>query len=301
MRAGLICAFVAAVMLVSPLPQAQEPAAVAVDFSEGSIEAIPFEAGRPWSWAVRGFMDDPDRKLYNKAKAKLLRGEQVFSHTQSRFDTDQYCEVAKHYDYTWFEMQHSRMRFDEVEDMIRACPHVGATPMIRMPDASDSNMQKAYDLGVLGTIVPMVDDVYKARDAARHARFPPAGRRSQGGSGLWDNFLNPVDTYRSSVNDNILVTVMLETVESVNNTYEIASTPGIDVVILGNGDIESFSGFSKDTPEYQDLITRVRNATYRAGKFWGNAWATYAEGNVLSPDSRFHQNGPSNDGWSSGR
>ena len=93
---------------------------------------------------------------------------------------------------------------------------------------------------------------------------------------------------------------MLETVESVNNAYEIASTPGIDVIILGNGDIESFSGFSQDTPEYQNLITRVRNATYRAGKFWGNAWATYAEGNVLSPDSRFHQNGPSNDGWSPG-
>ena len=98
MRAGLICAFVAAVMLVSALPQAQEPAAVAVDFSEGTVEPIPVEPGRPWGWAVRGFMDDPDRKLYNKAKAKLLRGEQVFSHTQSRFDTDQYCEVAKHYD-----------------------------------------------------------------------------------------------------------------------------------------------------------------------------------------------------------
>ena len=143
MRAALVCAFVVAVMLVSALPQAQEPAAVAVDFSEGTIEPTPVDPGRPWGWAVRAFMDDPDRKLYNKAKAKLLRGEQVFSHTQSRFDTDQYCEVAKHYDYTWFEMQHSRLRYDEVEDMIRACPHVGATPMIRMPDARDSSMQKA--------------------------------------------------------------------------------------------------------------------------------------------------------------
>ena len=232
-----------------------------------------------------------------------MRGEgrSSVSHTQSRFDTDQYCEMAKHYDYTWFEMQHSRQRFDQVEDMMRACPHVGATPMIRMPDALEANMQKAYDLGVLGTIVPMVDDVIKARDAARHARFPPAGRRSQGGSGLWNDFLNPGETYRSSVNDNILVAVMIETVEGVNNAYEIASTPGIDVVILGNGDIESFSGHPTGSVEYQNLLIRVRNATYRAGKFWGNAWATYAEGNILSPDSRFHQNGPSNDGWSPNR
>ena len=300
MRTVLVRACVAAVALplMTTWPQAQEPAAVAVDSAAGTIELVPIDPGRPWGWAVRAFMDDPDRRLYNKAKAKLLRGEQVFSHTQSRYDTDQYCEMAKHYDYTWFEMQHSRQRFDQVEDMMRACPHVGATPMIRMPDALEANMQKAYDLGVLGTIVPMVDDVIKARDAARHARFPPAGRRSQGGSGLWNDFLNPGETYRSSVNDNILVAVMIETVEGVNNAYEIASTPGIDVVILGNGDIESFSGHPTGSVEYQNLLIRVRNATYRAGKFWGNAWATYAEGNILSPDSRFHQNGPSNDGWS---
>ena len=91
---------------------------------------------------------------------------------------------------------------------------------------------------------------------------------------------------------------MIETVEGVNNAYEIASTPGIDVVMMGNGDIESFSGHTQESNEYQDMLTRVRDATYRAGKYWGNAWATYAAGNRLSPDSRFHQNGPSNDGWS---
>lgn len=50
-----------------------------------------------------------DAPLYNTAKAKLLRGEKAFSHTISRFDIERYCEEAKHYDYTWFEMQHSTM------------------------------------------------------------------------------------------------------------------------------------------------------------------------------------------------
>ena len=112
-------------------------------------------------------MQNPNRKLYNTAKAKLLSGQQVFSHTQSTFNPEQYCQMAPHYDFTWFEMQHSRLRFDEVEKMMHACPGVGATPMIRMPDALEANMQKAYDLGILGTIVPTVDDVFEARDAAR--------------------------------------------------------------------------------------------------------------------------------------
>ncbi|RPI55156.1 MAG: hypothetical protein EHM55_08700 [Acidobacteria bacterium] len=263
----------------------------------GTLTPIPVDAGRPWGWATRAFMQNPNRKLYNTAKAKLLSGQQVFSHTQNTFNPEQYCMMAPHYDFTWFEMQHARLRFDEVEKMMHACPGVGATPMIRMPDALEANMQKAYDLGILGTIVPTVDDVFEARDAARYARFPPIGRRSQGGSQFWNKFLNPGETYRNSIDDNVLSVVMIETVEGVDNAYEIAAMPGIDVVILGNSDLTSFSGFPQTDDRYQDLLTKVRDATYKAGKFWGNAGFQYATGNRLSPDSRFHQNGPSKDGF----
>ena len=48
-----------------------------------------------------------------------------------------YCEKAKHYDYTWFEMQHSTLEFKDIEAMIAACPHAAAIPMIRLPDAQE--------------------------------------------------------------------------------------------------------------------------------------------------------------------
>src|SRR5215210_7637060 len=272
-------------------------AAPPVQHAKGTLTPIALDAGRPWGWATKAYMENPNRKLYNKAKTKLLSGEQVFSFTQSTFNPEQYCQYAPHYDFTWFEMQHSTLRFDQVQSMMAACPVTGATPMIRMPDALEANMQKAYDLGVLGTIVPTVDDVIEARDASRYAHFPPQGRRSQGGSQVWNAFLNPGETYRNSINDNVLTVVMIETLEGVDNAYEIASTPGLDVVILGNSDLTSFSGFAQTSNEYQDLLTRVRDATYKAGKYWGNAGQQFATGNKLSPDSRFHQNGPSNDGW----
>jgi 2-keto-3-deoxy-L-rhamnonate aldolase RhmA len=280
------------------LPAAQQ-AAQAPSWSSGTgaVKITPVDPARPWGWATRDFMENPSRKLYNKAKAKLLSGQQVFSFTQSRFDPKGYCDAAPHYDFTWFEMQHSMLRFDQVQDMILACPGIGATPILRVPDALEGNMQKAYDLGVLGTIVPTVDDALEARDAARFARFPPQGRRSQGGSQVWNPFLNPGETYRNSINDNVLTIVMLETPTAVENALEIASTPGIDVVIQGNSDLESFSGVPRTDPRYQDMLTIIRNATYKAGKFWGNATFQMAKGNVLSPDSRLHQNGPSNDGW----
>jgi 2-keto-3-deoxy-L-rhamnonate aldolase RhmA len=245
-------------------------------------------------------MDDPDRQLYNTAKRKLLAGEQVFSHTISAFDIERYCAEAPHYDFTWFEMQHSTMRFDQVEAMLAACPRVGATPILRIPDALEGNVQKAMDIGMLGIIVPTVDDALEAREAARYARFPPTARRSSGGgqaTSIWNPVVPSGSNFRESINDNMLVIVMIETPEGVDNALEIATTPGVDVVILGNADMASFSGFAQDSPEYHDLQIRVRNATYRAGKFWGNAAFGNATGNPLARDSRFHQNGPSHDGW----
>src|SRR5262245_6276163 len=119
-------------------------------------------------------------KLYNTAKQKLLEGKQIFSFTQSTFDTAGYCEKAKHYDYTWFEMQHSTLEFKDVEAMIAACPTAPAIPMIRLPDAQEWHIQHATDIGALGVIIPTVDDVERAREAAKWAHYPPFRRRSAG-------------------------------------------------------------------------------------------------------------------------
>ena len=102
-------------------------------------------------------------KLYNTAKQKLLEGKQVFSFTQDKMDPAAYCEAAKHYDYTWFEMQHSTLEFADIEKMIATCPHAAAIPMIRLPDAQEWHIQHATDIGCLGVIVPTVDDVDRAR------------------------------------------------------------------------------------------------------------------------------------------
>jgi 2-keto-3-deoxy-L-rhamnonate aldolase RhmA len=40
----------------------------------------------------------------------------------------------------------------------------------------------------------------------------------------------------------MLVTVMIETLEGVANAEEIAATHGVDVVLIGNNDLSSFSG-----------------------------------------------------------
>jgi len=240
---------------------------------------------------------DMKPKLYNTAKQKILEGKQVFSFTQTKFDIAGYCEVAKHYDYIWFEMQHSTLEFKDVEAMIAACPRAPAIPMVRLPDAQEWHIQHATDIGALGIIVPTVDDVDRAREAVKWARYPPIGRRSTGqgqAAGIWG--VNGID-YHHTIDENMLVVIMIETPTGVANCFDIASVPGVDVILVGNNDLSQFSGFAQTDPRYQELITKIHDDTLRAGKIFGQANATYATGHPLSKDAKFFQNGPSNDGW----
>lgn len=193
-------------------------------------------------------------------------------------------------------MQHSTLEFKDIEAMIAACPHVAATPMIRLPDAQEWHIQHATDIGVLGIVVPTVDDVERAQEAVKWSRYPPFARRSSGqgqAAGIWG--VNGID-YHSTINDNMLVVVMIETPTGVANAYDIARVPGIDVVITGNNDLSQFSGFAQTDDRYQAMVKKVHDDTIKAGKIFGQANAKYATG-PYSYDARFFQNAPSNDGW----
>jgi 4-hydroxy-2-oxoheptanedioate aldolase len=236
-------------------------------------------------------------KLYNTAKQKLLDHKQIFSFTQFKADPASYCESAKHYDYAWIDLQHSTLNFGDVEKMLTACPHTNAIPIIRVPDAQEWMIQQATDVGALGIVVPTVDDANKAREAAKWLRYPPIAHRSSGQGVFRTLWGDPSLDYRQTINDNMLLVVMIETPVGVANAFEIASVPGVDVVIIGNNDLTQFSGYEATDPRYQALVTKIHDDTLRAGKIFGQANATFATGHPLSGSSYFFQNGPSNDGW----
>jgi 2-keto-3-deoxy-L-rhamnonate aldolase RhmA len=163
-------------------------------------------------------------------------------------------------------MQHSPLSFPQVALMIRACPEAEAIPFIRVPDATEGAIQKATDIGALGIIVPMVASVEKAEAAVRYAKYPPAGRRSQGG-GQFDEIWG--DGYRETANENIMVVAMIEDPDGIKIANKIAAVDGVDVVFAASGDIGSFTGLSRDDPKYKTLIKEIHDDVLRAGKKLG--------------------------------
>ena len=214
----------------------------------------------------------PSPRIYNTVKQKLHEGKQVVGVTIFSPDPKIYCAAANSgYDFTWIEMQHSPLTFGDVAKMIYACRGASAMPFIRVPDATESDIQKATDIGAMGIIVPTVDTVEKAEAAVKWSRYPPQGRRSQGNGqygALWGN------DYRQTANDNMVVVVMIETPIGVANAEKIASVPGIDVIFAASTDLGNFSGFRQGQPEYEALVTKIHDTVLAHKIFLGGpqAW-----------------------------
>jgi 2-keto-3-deoxy-L-rhamnonate aldolase RhmA len=211
-------------------------------------------------------------KIYNTAKQKLIDGKQVVGATIFSPDPSIFCATANAgFDFLWIEMQHSPLTYQEVARMMFACRGAAAMPFIRVPDATESEIQKATDIGALGIIVPTVDTAEKAEAAVKWSKYPPLGRRSQGAGQyreLWGN------DYRQTANDNMVVVIMIETPEGVANAEKIAAVPGIDVIFAASTDLGNFSGHKQGEPQYEALVTRIKDATLARGLKLGGplAW-----------------------------
>ena len=224
------------------------------------------------------FAQQSEVRIFNTVKTKLAAGQQVIGGTVSTPDPDIYCAMANSgYDYIWIEMQHSHLGYTDVARMIWACKDAPAIPFIRVPDATEGDIQKAVDIGALGIIVPMVDTAGKMERAVRFAKYPPIGRRSQGGGqygAIWGR------DYRAAANDNIMIIAMIETEEGTAAADEIAQVDGVDLVFVASSDLSSFSGRRQGDPVYENLVTRIKTETTNAGKYVGgpSAWMNTRDG-----------------------
>ncbi|MAW63081.1 MAG: hypothetical protein CL473_03765 [Acidobacteria bacterium] len=212
------------------------------------------------------------QRMYNTAKQKVMSGQQIVGGTVDTPDPQIYCAMANAgFDFIWIEMQHSPLSYQDVARMIWACKDAPAIPFIRVPDATEGDIQKATDIGALGIIVPMVITPDEMENAVQWAKYPPMGIRSQGGGqyrAIWGN------DYRQTANDNIMIIAMIEQLEGVEQANAIASVTGVDAIFAASSDLGSFSGRRQGEPEYERMITKIKDDTLGADKVLGgpSAW-----------------------------
>ncbi len=220
-----------------------------------------------WQYGPR-FTPEGSPPIWNPVMQKIRNGEPVIGGTIRATDPRTYCATAAAgYDFTWIEMQHEAMSWEQVSRMWLTCPGP-AVPGVRIPHEGEENVQKPTDMGALVIVIPTIDTVEEARRAVEWTYFPPMGRRSNGGgqafgAAMWGGVSGG---YRATWNDNVVLILMIETLEGVQNAREIARIPGVDGLFAASGDLGNFSGYSEGDPQYEMLITEVAEAALDAGK-----------------------------------
>ena len=133
-------------------------------------------------------------------------------------------------------------------------------------------MSRVLDGGAQGVIVPDVEDRAQAEAVVRHCRFPPVGRRSVMGLGPALGYRAvPLGELSERLNADTVLIVMLETARGIDNAEAIAAVPGIDVLLIGSGDLTSDYGIpgQVDHPRLREAYERVAQACHNHGKVLG--------------------------------
>jgi 2-keto-3-deoxy-L-rhamnonate aldolase RhmA len=233
----------------------------------GAVNAGSFD---PATWKYGPAFDAPaNARIWNPAKLKLQQGGKVTGGTLfGATDPSIYCAMANAgYDFIWTEMQHAPRDWDQAARMWRTCPHARAVPGARVAYADEREIQHAVDSGALVIIVPTVDTVAEAIDARNWTYFPPLGRRSAGGGQAFDAAMwgSVPGGYRATANDNIVLILMIETLDGLKNAEAIARVPGVTALFAASGDLGNFTGYRQGSPDYERAINIVHDAALNAG------------------------------------
>jgi len=253
----------------------QFPLAAAAGTNSGARNTAPAGAANqgpfdPATWKYGpAFTPPAGSQVWNPVKLKLMQGGKVTGGTIfGATDPSTYCAMANAgYDFIWTEMQHGQTDWQAVARMWRTCPHARAVPGARVAYTDEREIQHALDAGALVIVVPTVDTVAEAVQARDWAYFPPLGRRSNGGGQAFDAAMwgGVPGGYRNTANDNIVLILMIETLEGVKHAAEIARVPGVSAIFAASGDLANFTGYRQGMPDYERTINIVHDAAIAAG------------------------------------
>jgi 4-hydroxy-2-oxoheptanedioate aldolase len=191
--------------------------------------------------------------------------------------------MAQSLDWIIVDLEHGPIDLTSAHAMIVATSGTPCVPMVRIA-ANEPHLAKApMDLGALGINFPMVLNRADAEKAVRSVRYPPRGER------LWGPFHAPfrwgvsMQHYMARADDDMICMITIEHVEAVNRIDEIMATPGIDVAVIGPGDLATSIDRRGliDDPEVQALIARAEAGILKSGVPIGGVARTPAQASAM--------------------
>jgi len=205
--------------------------------------------------------------LKNPLKEKLKRGEAVIG-TFVMMGHPDVAEWLSRVGFDWLllDSEHTPNSYETLQRQMQAMNGSGCIPIVRPQWNDPVVMKRVLDIGAYGVLIPWVNSREEAENAVRYCKYPPEGMRGWGPrrAGMFD------PDYYQTANDELLITIQIETQEALDNLDEILSVPGIDACYIGPWDLSVSLGFGIppdwNAPRYQAAFDKVLEAAAKHGK-----------------------------------
>jgi 4-hydroxy-2-oxoheptanedioate aldolase len=186
-------------------------------------------------------------------------------------------------DWIIVDLEHGPIDLSTAHAMIVATSGTPCVPLARITDNQPHLAKAPMDIGALGINFPMICSADDATRAVRSVRYPPAGER------LWGPFHAPfrwgvsMPEYMAAADDAMICMVTIEHVDAVERIDEIMAVPGIDVAVIGPGDLATSIGKrgKPDDPEVVALMRRAEEGILKSGVPIGGVARTAEQANAM--------------------
>ena len=176
----------------------------------------------------------------NRCRQMLANGRVPVGHMVLEFGTRGMPKILETagLDFVVIDMEHSGFALPDIANMMAWFKATPVAPFVRIPQIQYHFIARTLDVGALGIMVPNVRSAAQARAIIDAAKYPPLGDRGLILGTAHTDFksVDPQE-FMDYSNQNTTIICQIESEEGLENLEGIATTPGVDVLWVGQGDL----------------------------------------------------------------
>lgn len=180
--------------------------------------------------------------------------------------------LADEVDFLWYDLEHCPMSLEALSGHFLAARGCNKPAIIRVPVGEVGIVKQVLDSGANGIVVPQVKTVEEVKNLVSLCYYPPKGQRGFGPRIPSDFGRIDGNEVMKEANASIFVSVMIETVEALDNIEEIVSIDGLTSVVIGPSDLSIALGIPNELthPKIASAIKKIVKAAKARDVFVGS-------------------------------
>lgn len=208
-------------------------------------------------------------------REKLMSGQKIYGTMLRIVQNPAVCYIAKNsgLDFVMYDCEHACYEMERLHNLFITGNALGLDGFLRVPTLSKEYISRALDQGAHGVMVPMLETADMAKELVKYSKFQPVGRRGYGGGGANVGYAlgGKHDEVMEQANNTVISIAQIETKTAIDNAEAIASTPGIDALLIGPNDLSLSLGIPGDLFNKIELeaIAHVGEACKKYKKAFG--------------------------------